>query len=156
MSIQIVEGDLFLNKYNVQAFAHGCNCIGSMGAGIAVEVKRRYPDMYEEYHRRCKANPREFNLGDSFLWKANGKPWIFNLATQENTWTKRATYKGVETALENMKEQADAEHITNIAMPRIGAGYGGLSWKKVRAIIERIFTDWPGTLYVYDKYVPGE
>jgi hypothetical protein len=30
--------------------------------------------MYAEYRRRCKAQPREFNLGDAFLWKAEGKP----------------------------------------------------------------------------------
>ena len=101
MPVQFVEGDLFLNKYNAQAFAHGCNCVGSMGAGIAVEFKQRYPEMFEEYHRRCKAQPREFNPGDVFLWKAEDKPWVFNLATQENTWTSRATYAAVATALEN-------------------------------------------------------
>lgn len=40
-------------------------------------------------------------------------------------------------------------------MPRIGVGYGGLSWKKVRAIIERVFDDWAGTLVVYEEFVPG-
>ena len=37
-----------------------------------------------------------------------------------------------------MRRQADAEGITSIAMPRIGVGYGGLSWKKVRAIVEAV------------------
>jgi hypothetical protein len=46
--------------------------------------------------------------------------------------------------------------ITRIAMPRIGVGYGGLSWKKVRAIVEAVFGDWRGTLVVYEEYVPGE
>ncbi len=40
-------------------------------------------------------------------------------------------------------------------MPRIGVGFGGLSWKKVRAIIEAVFGDWPNTLVVYEEYVPG-
>ena len=55
-----------------------------------------------------------------------------------------------------MREQADHEGIASIALPRIGAGYGGLSWKKVReAIIEKVFAGWPGTLYVYEAYAPG-
>ena len=29
-------------------------------------------------------------------------------------------------------------------------------WKKMRAIIEKTFADWPGTLYVYEEYVPEE
>jgi hypothetical protein len=41
-------------------------------------------------------------------------------------------------------------------MPRIGAGYGGLSWKKVKALIERVFADWPGALIVYEEYVPSQ
>ena len=51
---------------------------------------------------------------------------------------------------------SDAEGISSIAMPRIGAGYGGLSWKKVRPIIEKVFNDWSGTLYVYEDFVPGQ
>jgi O-acetyl-ADP-ribose deacetylase (regulator of RNase III) len=58
--------------------------------------------------------------------------------------------------LKEMRRQADAEGITSIAMPRIGVGYGGLSWKKVRAIVEAVFGDWPGTLIVYEQYVPGD
>jgi O-acetyl-ADP-ribose deacetylase (regulator of RNase III) len=33
--IDFVSGDLFANAHGVEAFAHGCNCQGSMGAGIA-------------------------------------------------------------------------------------------------------------------------
>ena len=54
-----------------------------------------------------------------------------------------------------MREQADVEGISSIAMPRIGVGYGGLSWKKVRAIIEPVFEDWDGTLVVYEEFVPS-
>jgi len=35
MTTQYVSGDLFDNTHEAQAFAHGCNCQGSMGAGIA-------------------------------------------------------------------------------------------------------------------------
>ena len=36
-------------------------------------------------------------------------------------------------------------------MPRIGAGYGGLSWKKVRDIIEAVCTKWHSALYVHEE-----
>jgi ribA/ribD-fused uncharacterized protein len=111
--------------------------------------------MYEEYRSRCKAEPRQFNLGDCWLWKADDQPWVFNLGTQEGYWRSRASYEEIETALREMRRQADAEGITSIAMPRIGVGYGGLSWKKVRAIVEAAFGDWTGLLVVYEEYVPG-
>jgi O-acetyl-ADP-ribose deacetylase (regulator of RNase III) len=156
MSIEYHSGDLFANERGAQALAHGCNCQGSMGAGIAKGFRERYPAMFEEYRRRCKAEPREFNLGDCFLWREEGRPAVFNLATQENYWHSRATYEAVEAALRNLRRQADASGITSVAMPRIGAGLGGLSWKKVRALIESVFADWPGTLFVYEEYVPAE
>ena len=55
-----------------------------------------------------------------------------------------------------MRELADAEGIRSIAAPRIAAGYGGLSWKKVKALIDTVFADWPGTLYVYEEFRPEE
>jgi len=157
MPIHFITGDLFANRVKAQALAHGCNCEGSMGAGIATQFRGRYPEMYEEYRRLCKAEPRAFNLGDAFLWKADGdKPSVFNLGTQEGVWRVKASYEAIEKALRSMQEQADRERITSIALPRIGAGYGGLSWKKVRQIIENVFGDWRGTLHVYDKYAPEE
>jgi O-acetyl-ADP-ribose deacetylase (regulator of RNase III) len=126
-----------------------------MGAGIAVGFKERYPVMFTEFKRRCTAKPPEFTLGDVFLWREDGKPAVFNLGTQPRPG-RGATYHAVEMALVAMRDTADAEGITSIAMPRIAAGYGGLSWKKVRAQIEAVFADWPGTLIVYEEYRPEE
>ena len=155
MPIQFVAGDLFENASSDQAFAHGCNCQGSMGAGIAKGFKAQYPEMFEQFRARCKAKPRQFNLGDAWLWKGSDRPWVFNLGTQEEIWHARASYEAIETALVEMRRQADAEGIASIAMPRIGVGYGGLSWKKVRAIIEKVFQDWAGQLIVYEDFVPA-
>lgn len=155
MPIEFINGNLFDNVRGVQAFAHGCNCLGSMGAGIAKAFRERYPAMYEEYRRRCKAQPREFNLGDAWLWKDADRAWVFNLGTQEGYWRSRATYDAVEQSLTAMRRTADAEGVRSIAMPRIGAGLGGLSWKKVRILMERVFADWAGTLVVYEEFVPA-
>jgi O-acetyl-ADP-ribose deacetylase (regulator of RNase III) len=154
VAISYISGDLFANVYNAKAFAHGCNCAGAMGAGIAVGFRERYPAMYEEYRRRCKATPRDFNPGDVFLWKDADQPWVYNLATQENYWRSRATYEAVEQALTTMRELADTDGVRSIAMPRIGVGYGGLSWRRVRNVVERVFSGWDGALYVYEEYVP--
>jgi O-acetyl-ADP-ribose deacetylase (regulator of RNase III)/catechol 2,3-dioxygenase-like lactoylglutathione lyase family enzyme len=156
MSIEFVSGDLFANTHAAAALAHGCNCQGSMGAGIAKGFRDRYPAMYEQFRAKCKAIPREFNLGDAWLWKNEGQPWVFNLGTQEGIWRARASYEAIETALNRMKQLADDEGIDRIAIPRIGVGYGGLSWKKVRTIVERAFADWAGRLIVYETFVPQE
>jgi O-acetyl-ADP-ribose deacetylase (regulator of RNase III) len=154
--IEFVSGDLFANAHGVEAFAHGCNCQGSMGAGIAAGFRQRYPQMFEQYRACCKAEPRQFNLGDAWLWRAEGQPSVFNLGTQEQFWHARASYEAIEQALVQMRELADAEGIRSIAIPRIGVGHGGLSWRKVRVIVERVFGQWSGRLVVYEGYTPAE
>ena len=52
MSIVFLKGDLF-NHGDLQTFAHGCNCAGAMGKGIALEFRRRFPSMYLDYKQRC-------------------------------------------------------------------------------------------------------
>jgi O-acetyl-ADP-ribose deacetylase (regulator of RNase III) len=155
MPVESVSGDLFANRFGAETLGHGCNCAGSMGAGIAVAFKERYPAMFEEYRRRCKAKPPEFTLGGVFLWREEGKPAVFNLGTQPRPG-RSASYEAVEAALRAMRQVADAEGIRSIAVPRIAAGYGGLSWEKVQAVIDRVFADWPGTLYVYEEFRPDE
>ncbi len=155
MPIEYITGDLFVNRMNAESLAHGCNCAGSMGAGVAVGFRERYPAMFEEFRRRCKAKPPEFTLGDVFLWREDGKPDVFNLSTQPRPG-RGATYPVVEVALKALRAAADEAGIRSIAMPRIAAGYGGLSWKKVKAQIEAAFADWPGMLYVYEEFREGE
>src|SRR5271163_1062389 len=99
MPIEFVSGDLFANAHSVQAFAHGCNCQGSMGAGIARGFRELYPEMYEQYRSRCRGSARQFNLGDAWLWQEKGKPAVFNLGTQERYWHARASYEAIEDAL---------------------------------------------------------
>jgi O-acetyl-ADP-ribose deacetylase (regulator of RNase III) len=69
MPIEFVSGDLFDNAHHGQAFAPGCNFQGSMGAGIAKIFQARYPEMHDEYRKRCRAEPHRFNLGGCWLWR---------------------------------------------------------------------------------------
>lgn len=40
----IEKGDIFRID-GVSSYAHGCNCAGAMGKGIAVQFKSKYPDI---------------------------------------------------------------------------------------------------------------
>lgn len=65
MVVEYVSGDLF--ETQCQTIGHGVNCRGRMGAGVAVEFRRRFPEMYQEYRRRCHAG--ELSPGEIFLWE---------------------------------------------------------------------------------------
>src|SRR5262245_46989483 len=117
MPIEFVSGDLFASS-RLDAFAHGCNCAGSMGKGIAVEFRNRWPRMYEEYKARCLQG--RFCLGDVFYW-SDGKSNIFNLGTQ-STWRSTAKPNAIRTSITAMVEIAERNAISRIGLPRVGAG----------------------------------
>lgn len=144
----IEKGDIFRID-GVSSYAHGCNCAGAMGKGIAVQFKNKYPDMYLEYKQLCKEN--KFCPGDVFDYDY-GNGHIYNLGTQA-TWRTRAKIEYIEKALIKMLEFAKRDNITAIALPAIGAGLGGLKWDNVKAILDTVSNDYPNVdLYVVETY----
>ena len=59
----IKEGDIFSIE-GVTNYAHGCNCAGSMGRGIVVQFRKRFPRMYENYRQMCLN--KTFRPGDVY------------------------------------------------------------------------------------------
>lgn len=102
-----------------------------MGKGIAVEFRRRWPDMYDRYRELCQAD--QFRPGDVFTCAAPDRT-VFNLGTQR-TWRTKATLSAVDSAARAMLREADRVGVKAIAMPRIAAGLGGLEWDDVRRVL---------------------
>lgn len=130
MTIKHRSGDLFASQ-DLDALAHGCNCAGTMGRGIAVEFKRRWPEMYSEYRARCLDG--RFTPGDLFVWDEPGLT-VYNLGTQPH-WRSPAELPAIDSAVRKMIDHAVANGIRTIGMPRIGAGLGRLSWPQVEAVV---------------------
>ncbi|TDC77737.1 macro domain-containing protein [Streptomyces hainanensis] len=127
-------GDLFTAD-DVDALAHGCNCAGAMGRGIAVEFRRRWPDMYREYRARCLDG--RLTEGGLFPWRAPDGLMVYNLGTQAH-WRTPATLAAVTSAVGTMLEHAHQHGVRRIALPKIAAGHGGLAWPDVESAIDGI------------------
>src|SRR5258708_39956093 len=142
------KGDLFATE-GLHAFARGCNCAGSMGGGSAIEFRRRWPRMYEEYAARC-ADGR-FGLGDVFPW-TEGDDTVYNLGTQAH-WRKKAQLPALSKSIRRMAELAAHAGIERVGLPRIGAGLGGLDWVRVKRILTEVGAETPVTLLVFEQFV---
>lgn len=151
MPVNFVEGDLFADD-RLEALAHGCNCAGAMGRGIAVEFKRRYPRMFDEYRDRCRSGL--FGLGDVFRWEA-ADIVVFNLGTQK-TWRTKASLAAIEQSLRGMIAIAEKERIRTIGLPRIGAGLGGAPWERVRSLLQELGDATDVELVVFEKFVASQ
>lgn len=150
-----VEGDLLVNRFQAEALAHGCNQLGVMGKGIAWQIRCRYPELFQEYYRLCRAG--QLHVTDVLWWKQDGQPWIANVITQEKYFGKvRATEADLALALETLRIGLEKRKIASLALPRIAAGYGGLDWnEQARTLVVKQLASWSGTVYLYERWIPG-
>jgi len=134
MHYQEIQQDLF-TKGKDCALAHCISRDCAMGAGIAKEFRRRFPEMPKVL---LGMNPQ---IGDALFYEENGYQ-IFNLITKEKYWHK-PTYQTFEMSIRNLKKELLVRNITKLAIPKLGAGLDRLDWEQNREIIQRIFADTP-------------
>ena len=165
--IEYVTGDLLADHTNtdneLDAIAHGCNCVGIMGKGIALSIRHAYGEaMHADYRLRCMNG--EFRPGDAYRWvpRPAKRPDLFNLATQYYPGAN-ATVEAVLTSVMRMCSQAEATMAATyhprpirIGIPRIGCGLGGLEWGEVEVALELAVETYPLIqLVVHDLPDPG-
>lgn len=141
-------GDMFDNADNGILFIP-VNCKGSMGAGLALDVAERYPEIEMIYKKACKDG--SLAIGKPLLTSArDGK--ILLLFPTKNDWRNRSEIEYIESGIKYFNEQI----ITNFSIgqmplhiPKLGCGLGGLDWEEVNPIIEKYFNTYQSKVYVY-------
>lgn len=127
--IQFVKGDLF--KTRCQTLVNPVNGFGVMGAGLALEFKRRYPDLLVAYQEACRQ--KECRVGRLFLFKTQER-WILNFPTKHHYSTpSQKTY--IAAGLNDFVRRYRSWGITSAAFPALGCGLGGLTWKEIRPLM---------------------
>ena len=112
---------------------HLAHCIASdlrMSKGIAVKMQKKFglrgkirASRADLKHPTCVHTGRVFNLITKK--KSPGKP----------------TPSSLRASVEMMRDQAVADGVEMIAMPRIGCGRDRLKWPRVREDIKEIFAE---------------
>jgi O-acetyl-ADP-ribose deacetylase (regulator of RNase III) len=154
MPVEHREGDLFAQP-DVKAVGHGVNTKGVMGAGIAVLFRRKYPDMYRQYVLWCDTGL--LKPGTCLPWETkepvDNTQFIFNIASQNEPGAD-ASETWLASGLDHAIQQCRKLGIDKLAVPRIAAGIGGLTWDQVKTIFERVVSyHGPFTLVVVS--LPG-
>lgn len=108
------------------------NMVGVMGAGLALECKLRYPEVFENYVEQCKK---------STLWPIlytfkNREKNILLFPTKRNFKNKSSIDLIKEIlGLMNQCNEPIINYYESLAIPKLGCGLGGLDWKEVKPII---------------------
>ncbi|MGE5306572.1 MAG: macro domain-containing protein [Alphaproteobacteria bacterium] len=130
--VKVLIGNLFESK--AQTLVNTVNCIGVMGKGVALEFKKRFPEMFDDYEKRCKDH--EVKLGRPYLFKRLVPPWILNFPTKDH-WRSVASLEAIVEGLEYLIQHYKEWGITSMAVPPLGCGQGQLEWRIVGPTLYR-------------------
>jgi len=138
--ITYYQGDIL--QSGLPAIMHGCNMQGVMGAGLAKQIKQKYPTAYDDYLNELPGK----NLGD-IIWTEVGENIIIHALTQINYGRSRKRFVSYEAigramnkTLDRMNTMFGQDFI--LAMPKIGCGLGNGTWSAVLNVIEPMCTDY--------------
>lgn len=130
--MKILVGDILQSK--AQTLINTVNCVGIMGKGIALEFKKRFPEMFKDYVERCER--RDVKLGVPYLYKTLFPPQIINFPTKDH-WKSLSRITDIERGLQHLFSHYKEWEVTSLAIPPLGCGNGQLEWKAVGPLIYR-------------------
>ena len=135
---------------DAQAIVNPVNCVGVMGAGLALAVKKKFPESFTHYKHACDNGYMDVGgivVSEQHEGEKDGPRYILHVPTKKH-WKDPSKYEWVETGLEAIKQAIRIHQITSVAVPLLGAGLGGLDKDEVVSMIEKELTD-AGDIRVY-------
>ncbi len=128
--IQYAENGLF------DVIIHGCNCQCQMGKGIALTIKRKYPQVYEEDCKTEKGDRKKIGTYSSIeITNENNAFTVINGYTQfhwRGTGVK-VDYNAIRSIMAQIKINFTGKRI---GYPLIGVGLAGGDWSVIAKIID--------------------
>ncbi|GAA4227518.1 O-acetyl-ADP-ribose deacetylase (regulator of RNase III) [Sagittula marina] len=128
--LEFVKGDMFDVHADVRV--NTVNCVGVMGAGVALAFKQRYPDMFKQYQRDCRDD--RVKPGAMNVWKSLTGDWVINFPTKRH-WRNSSRYEDIDAGLEDLRSYLDSVGPVTVTLPALGCGHGGLDWARVSRMI---------------------
>lgn len=146
MEILVLYGGENMIKYfggtvfnsGAKAIVNTVNTVGVMGAGIALEFKLRYPDMYLNYVNKCEEKLLKVGIVDYYQDKSG--IIIINFPTKVH-FKYPSKLIWIERGLQNFIETYKEYNIKSIAFPKLGASRGGLEWYMVKDVMEKYLSN---------------
>ncbi len=139
-------GDIF--ESNCSTIVNTVNCVGVMGKGIALEFKKRFPDMFMDYKLKCDRGV--VKPGQPYIFHEKNMD-ILNFPTKDH-WRSPSRLSYVVDGLDWFVQNYSALGIDHIAFPPLGCGNGGLSWDVVGPIMYQKLEKLPISIVIYAPF----
>jgi len=154
------NGDILTSTADV--ICHQVNCKGVMGAGLAKQIRNKYPNVYDHYKWHCETFGQTSGVKSSLLGNIildfgkdidSGKQIIASLFAQDG-YGRDKRYTDYEALRKGLKclSLFLGGHENTIAIPyQMGCGLGGGDWNVVLPIVEEELASYTIEVWKYNK-----
>lgn len=148
--LKYVVGDLVRDAEQFEVICHGSNCFNTMGAGIAVGIKKKFPEAYKIDCETQYGDTKK--LGTLTYTTTQQNPIVVNAYTQYKYGHNavHADYDAIRNCMKKVKELFGGK---KIGLPLIGAGLAGGDWNIIEAIITEELDGEDVTIVKWEKDV---
>ncbi len=145
--LRYVDSPLFESPARV--LVNTVNTVGVMGKGVALEFKKRFPEMYRLYRDHCKAG--RLRVGQLWLYRTLGR-WVLNFPTKAH-WRSPSKTEYIRAGLEKLVATYQERGIDSISFPLLGCGNGRLDFDtQVRPLMEQYLRSLPIPVYIHRRH----
>lgn len=166
----------YMNETIMRTAADGIvnpvNCMGTMGKGLARRMADKWPCIESPYKGACASRrlvPGSVmavelwpQRGDAqVLWTDSGRAhvisstrdlpnprWMILFPTKDH-WRHPSRLEWIKNGLGALQKAAAVLELQSVAIPALGCGLGGLSWEKIRPVLEGWAAAVPFEIHLY-------
>jgi O-acetyl-ADP-ribose deacetylase (regulator of RNase III) len=137
MTGKTIRGDLLALALDgtFDVIVHGCNCQCQMGKGIALSIKKQFPEVYRADCATTKGDAAKLGTISFANITRNETSFVIVNAYTQLHWRGagvKADYEAIRKAMREVKRTFTGK---KIGYPRVGAGLAGGDWDVIYAII---------------------
>lgn len=150
--IEEIIGDITTTDCKI--IAHGVNCQGVMGSGVALALMTKWPiikasylDYFDEFDHGIDGEKFLGKIDDCWIDRPNRKNarFVINCFTQQyygaTSGVQYLSYDALLSCLKSVRSICEYYNVKELAIPKIGCGLAGGNWNIVKSIIEFVFPE---------------
>lgn len=134
--VEFITASVFNSPADV--ITNTINCEGAMGAGLALEVALRHPDLQIDYEERCRQG--QVRLGRPYLYPLRDAPYraVLNFPTKQ-LWRFPSRLTWIDAGLRYIADHYRHRDcgLQSLALPKLGCDKGGLNWHEVEPLVQQ-------------------
>jgi O-acetyl-ADP-ribose deacetylase (regulator of RNase III) len=134
--LTIVKGNLLTIERGI--LVHQVNTLGVMGGGIALQIREKWPILFERYAAKCKKG--ELKLGQVDVFEISPDLYVVNLAGQESTSSPDGVdtnYASYEESLPVVRALGEEKGLPVYFPHGIGCGLAGGDWSVMEPLLHK-------------------